>query len=710
VERIPAAAIKKAIRTRVAIVAGLLGLAGAGLVVRLVILQVIQAGALQARAARQHRQVIEVGGRRGSILDREGREFAVSVVTSSLYAHPAKVKDPDRAARVLAPILGRGASEVRSLLRSDEPFVWLQRRMDPKIARAIVDSGLPVGPGEAIGFQEEPKRFYPQGELAVHVVGYADPDQNGIEGIEKQFDEALQGDSAKFLAVRDAKGAMLLQPLRPPAKFSEDVILTIDLVLQHIVERELDQAMRETGAHAASAILMDPRTGDVLALANRPTVDPPSYGRAHPESRRNRAVVNLYEPGSTFKIVSAAAAIERGSVTPEQRFACASYTIAGKTYSDVHRYQVLSVREILEHSSNVGMVQVGRTIPRESLRQTIVDFGFGRRTGIELPGERKGDIPSIAHMSATTPAALSIGYEVHVTALQIASAFATIAHDGVLVPPRIVAGFRDADGTLRAQPKGEPRRVLSSRAATTMTNLLEGVVLHGTGGKAKVPGYHIAGKTGTAKKVLEGGRGYTNDEYFASFGGYGPLRDPALVAFVVLDTPRGGIYYGGLVAAPVVSRILAGAFAYLRIPPDDDPWEARREELEAKAEAKAKARGTAKPRKEDEPDHLPTLVVTAPGQVPDVRGKSLRDAIGAVAARGYMARPEGKGVVVRQRPAAGTTLPTGQPCALQLGPIEDLYGEARREAEAEAKAQAAALIAETRSPAAPKRATQGRRR
>jgi stage V sporulation protein D (sporulation-specific penicillin-binding protein) len=695
VERIPAAAIDKAIRTRVVIVAGALGLAASGLVLRLAVLQVFEAGALQARATRQHRQVIEVGGRRGSILDREGREFAVSVVTSSVYAHPAKVKDPDRAARILAPLVGRSYGELRSLLRSDEPFVWLQRRMDPKAARAIVDSDLPVGPGEAIGLQEEPKRFYPQGELAVHVVGFADTDQRGIEGIERQFDEALQGDSAKFLAVRDAKGAMLLQPLRPPAKFSEDVVLTIDLVLQHIVERELDQAMRETGAHAASAILLDPRTGDVLALTNRPTVDPRAYGRSQPESRRNRAVVDLYEPGSTFKIVSAAAAIERGSVTPEQRFACAKYTVAGKTYSDVHRYDVLSVREILEHSSNVGMVQVGRTIPREALRQTIVDFGFGRRTGIELPGERKGDIPSIARMSATTPAALSIGYEVHVTALQVASAFATIAHDGVLVPPRIVAGFRDASGAFRPQPRREPRRVITPRAAATMTNLLEGVVLHGTGGKARVPGYHIAGKTGTAKKVLEGGRGYTNDEYFASFGGYGPLRDPALVAFVVLDTPRGGIYYGGLVAAPVVSRILAAAFAYLRIPPDDDPWKERREELQAKAEAKAKARGSSKPPKKEKPE-LPAVVVTAPGQVPDVRGKSMRDAIGALAARGYTARPEGKGVVVHQRPAAGTALPAGQPCILELGPIEELYAEGRREAEAQAKAAAAALVAETR--------------
>jgi cell division protein FtsI/penicillin-binding protein 2 len=692
VERIPAAAARKAIQTRVAIVAAALGVAAAGLVARLVLLQVVDAGALQARAARQHRQVIEVGGRRGSILDREGREFAVSIVTSSLYAHPAKLKDPEGAARTLAPLLGRPVGELRSLLRADEPFVWVQRRIDPKVARAIGDAGLPIGPGEAMGFQEEPKRFYPQGTLAAHVVGFADMDQRGIEGIEKQFDEALQGDSTKYLAVRDAKGAMLLQPLRPPAKLSEDVVLTIDLVLQHVVERELDQAMRDTGAHAASAILMDPRTGDVLALANRPTANPNGYGKSQPDWRRNRAVADLYEPGSTFKIVSAAAAIERGTVTPEQRYACASYTVAGKTYTDVHKYGVLSVREILEHSSNVGMVQVGRTIPREMLRETIVDFGFGRRTGIELPGERQGDIPSVAHMSATTPAALSIGYEIHVTALQVATAFATIAHDGVLVPPRILAGFRDPEGVFRPEPRAEPRRVLTSRAATTMTNLLEGVVLKGTGENARVPGYHIAGKTGTAKKVLPNGRGYTTNEYFASFGGFGPLRDPALVCFVVLDTPRGNFYYGGQVAAPVVSRIMAGALAYLRVPPDDDPWEARRDELKAKAEAKAKARGKAASRKDETAEAQLSLVVAAPGQVPDVRGKSLRDAIATLVARGYAARPEGAGVVLRQRPPAGTTLAAGQPCVLQLGSAEELSQEARREA----KARAESLVAEAR--------------
>lgn len=700
------------IRTRVVIVVAALSLAGVALVARLVNLQVIEADRLRARAKRQHEHVIEAGGRRGSIVDREGREFAVSIATQSLYAHPPRVKDPDRIARLLAPLLARPASELGALLRSDEGFVWLRRRIDPGTAREILRLDPQIGKGGPLDFHEEPKRFYPQGPLAVHAVGATDSDQRGIAGVEKSLDGVLQGDSTNYLAVRDARGAMMLQPLRPPARRSHDVILTIDLVLQHIVERELDRAMEETGAAAASAILLDPATGQVLALANRPTIDPAAYGRGPAEGRRNRAIENLYEPGSTFKVVSASAALEKGAVTPEQRFNCSSYTIAGKSYKDVHPFGALSVREILEHSSNVGMVQVGRTIPREDLRDTIVRFGFGRRTGIELPGERNGNITSLARMSATSPAAMSIGYEVDVTALQVVQAYAAIANAGIVVPPRIVLGTRDEDGAVVLEPSPEPRRVVSERTAVTMTNMMEGVVLRGTGQNAQISGYHIAGKTGTAKKVRPGG-GYTDSEYYASFGGFGPLREPRLVGFVVLDTPRGGIYYGGQVAAPVFERIVSSAFAYLRVPPDDDPWEARRDELKAQAEKQrkldAKSRAKVRPEKDDREDELPALLVTAPGQIPDLRGKSAREAIAGLVARGYRARLDGRGIVVRQTPSAGTPLATGQACTLHLGDEKELREDARR-ARAEAAARdAAPLVAAARPDTVARRDPRRRR-
>jgi cell division protein FtsI/penicillin-binding protein 2 len=662
------------IRTRVALVVGGLALFASAVALRLVTLQIVESDHRRPRARRQHEEVIEVGGQRGSILDRNGRELAVSINTQSLYAHPSRVKDPDRMARLLAPYLARPESELRTLLHSEASFVWLKRRIDPVQAKSIAELDPQIGRGGPFGFQEEPKRFYPQGALAVHVVGFADLDQHGIEGIEKKFDDVLQGDSTKYLAVKDAKGQMLLQQLRPPAKRSEDVVLTVDLVLQHVVERELDRAMEETGAKAASAIVLDPKTGQVLALANRPTIDPLTYGKGPAEGRRNRAIEGVYEPGSTFKVVSASAALERGTVTPEQRFDCTKYTVGDKTYTDVHRFAVLSVREIFEHSSNVGMVQVGHTVPREALRETIVNFGFGRRTGIELPGERNGNITSLAHMSLNTPPAFAIGYEVDVTPLQVAQAYAAIANDGVLIPARIVLGTRDENGSLTPAEAPEPHRVVSPRTAATMTNLMEGVVLRGTGQNAQISGYHIAGKTGTAKKVLPGGRGYTFNEYYASFGGFGPLRDPRLVAFVVLDTPRGSFFYGGQVAAPVFERIVADGLTYLRVPPDGDPWEARRDELKAEADKKAKAAGKKRVKPEMRDDETPTDIVlaTSAGQVPDVRGKTVREAIAAVVARGYRAHVDGEGVVVRITPPAGSALPAGEACALHLGDPKEI--------------------------------------
>ncbi len=665
------------IRNRVFVVAALFACAALAVAARLGDLQILKADTLRSQARRQHQQVIEIGGRRGSIVDRRGREFAVSITTQSLYAHPPRLrKDADRAARLLAPHLGRPESELRALLVSDASFVWLKRRLDPQTSRDIasLDPKL-IFKGGPIDFQEEPKRFYPQGSLGVHVVGFADVDQRGREGIESTFDDALQGDSTKYLAARDARDNTILQLLRPPAKRSHDVVLTIDLVLQHIVERELDRAMAETGAKAASAVLLDPGTGQILALANRPTFDPRASGKSQADARRNRAVTDSFEPGSTFKIVSASAALEQGTVTPEQRFNCASYTAAGKTYTDVHKYGVLSVREILEHSSNVGMVQVGRTLSRETLREAIVGFGFGRKTGVELVGERHGNITSLAKMSGTSPGAMSIGYEVGVTALQLAQAYGVLANEGVLVPARIVLGTRDEGQFVSEQPP-ERRRVVSTRTAVSMTNMLEGVVLRGTGGSAKVSGYHIAGKTGTAKKVLPGGGGYTANEYFASFGGFGPLRGPALVGFVVLDTPRGGFYYGGVVAAPVFSRIMADAFAYLRVVPDDDPWEARRDEIKAQAEKNAAKK---KPKREADSDAAaPTLLVTTTGQVPDLRGKTAREAVASLVARGYRTRIEGTGVVVRQAPLAGTVLASGQACTLHLGDFAQVLEDERR--------------------------------
>jgi cell division protein FtsI (penicillin-binding protein 3) len=657
-------------RFRVASFAVAVGILALAIASRLVELQVVRSDEMKAQARRQHEQTVEIGGERGAVLDRAGREIAVSVATSSLFAHPSRVPDPARAARLLAGAIDVPEARILERLRSDQPFVWLRRRMDPSMARAVQSLGLPLGKGQPFGFETEGKRFYPQGQLAVHAVGNANIDQHGVEGIERRFDDDLQGDSSRYLAVRDGRGGTVLQLVQPASKPPRDVVLTLDLDLQHVVERELERAWVESGSRAAAAILLDPATGQVLAMANRPTADANRYGEATPEGRRNRAVVDQYEPGSTFKVITAATALELGTVAPEQLFDCqnGSISIAGFRIRDHHPYGVLSVRQILEKSSNVGIIKVGRTIPRERFDESIRKFGFGRRTGIELPGERSGQITPLSRWSVLSPASMSMGQEIAVTALQVASAMATVANGGVRVPPRVVLGTRDASGRFDPAPAPEPVRAVSERTARTMTGILEGVVARGTGTRAAVPGYRLAGKTGTAQKVVPG-QGYSHSQFVASFAGFGPVDSPRLAGVLVLDSPSGGAYYGGQVAAPAFGRIMADALAYLRVPPDEDPLPPARETAPA-PDAWAARRKPA-PSGDGGEVMMEGPVVTGPGQVPDLRGLSLREAVVALTDRGYSASVAGSGAVVDQTPAPGSPLPGGGACAIRLGAPED---------------------------------------
>ncbi len=673
---------------RVALLVAGIGLLAAAVGVRLVQLHVYESERLRSHARRQHEQIVEVGGERGAILDRRGRELAASVASSSLFAHPWRVADPDRAAAALAPVLGVPRAQILDGLRSDAPFVFLKRRLDPDTVAAVRALGLPVGPGEPFGFEPEAKRVYPQGRLASHVAGWANIDQKGLEGIERTYDDRLRGDPTAYLAVRDGRGGMVLQAVRRPSKQPEDVVLTLDLELQHLVERELDSAVARTGAVAASAILLDPGSGQVLALANRPAADPNRLGEAPAGARRNRAITDLFEPGSTFKVVTAAAALERGTVGPATLFDCenGAWVLAGRAIRDVHPHRLLSVAGILERSSNVGIVKVGRTLPREVLRDSILAFGFGRRTGIELPGERAGIVTPLARMSAQSPASMAMGYEVGVTALQLASAFAALANDGVLVPPRVVLGIRDARGRFEPAPPPEPRRVVSSHTARALAEILEGVVVRGTGRPASVSGYRMAGKTGTARKNVPG-QGYARDRFVASFAGFGPVGRPRLAGLVVLDSPGRGEYYGGLVAAPVFGRIMGEALAHLAVPPDEDPWRTRERVLEANAGPRGKAGGRHPPRRAEPHDdeEPPVGEEFGPGQMPDLTGMTLRAAIQRLAPLRCRAAVVGTGRVAGQEPPPGAPVAEGTTCALRLAPLvggHELASECRASAHA----------------------------
>lgn len=641
-------------RLRLILLSSMVALVAAAVGARLWQLQVHHNERFARRAERQHQSRLTVQAVRGAILDREGRELAVSLKTESFYAHPHRIADPEALAAKLAPVLGTRERTLLKRLRSDKPFVYLERFFDPRTAAAVREL---VHDEHGLGFETEPKRIYPRGKLGVHVLGFATIDGDGVEGVELEFDEILSGDPTVYLVQQDARHGRLRQLIRAPERRPRDVVLTIDLVLQHLAERELDRAMRETGAHAATALLMNPSTGQVLALANRPAADLNRYAEATTEQRINRALVHFYEPGSTFKFVPMSAALEAGKIGNHQRVFCENgyYNTGKRVIHDVVPHGMLTPRQILEKSSNIGMVKIVSRLKERELYETIRNFGFGARTGIELPGESPGRIAGIESWSGFTRASLSFGQEIGVTALQMCSAMAAVANDGVLVPPRVVLGTRDHDDSFQGFDAPKPRRVVSSRTATAVREMLESVVATGTGTRASLQRYRLAGKSGTAQKAMPGG-GYSETEYIASFGGFGPLSDPQLAALVVLDSPRGGRHQGGAVAAPVFGRIMDEALTYLHVPGDADP---RHDPHLRQASVETKTAGPPAANRS-------TVAAGTPGRVPDVRGMSLRRAAATLAAHGFHARVEGHGVVTRQQPGPGSPLATGQTCLLRL--------------------------------------------
>ncbi len=621
---------------------------------RLVQLQIGRCADFRARAEDQYRSRVVVPATRGAILDRSGNPLAISMEALSLYVHPRRVEDPERSATVLAPVLGMPAREILARLRSGKPFVYLKRLLEPGDAERVRALGLPIGDDRPFGFERESKRVYPRGRLAAHVVGYSTIDGEGVEGIERRFDDQLRGDPTVFLVLQDARNGRLRERVGEPRRQPRDVVLTIDLALQHIVERELELAMRETGADAASAVILEPATGEVLALANHPAPDPNAFGRATEVERANRAVSAVYEPGSTFKIVPMAAALDRERVRPGQPIWCenGAWATRGRVIHDVKPHGTLTPLEILEKSSNIGMVKIVQTLSASELWDSMVGFGFGSKTGVELPGESRGILREPSRWSGFSQASLAFGQEIGVTALQMAAALSAVANGGTLVPPHVVRGTCDATGALLASDHEPPRRVIRPATAREIGRMLEAVVRSGTGARAIIDGYRVAGKSGTAQRSH--GQGYAAGEYVASFGGFAPASAPRLVVLVVIEFPRGAQHQGGQVAAPVFARILAEALRYLRVPPDD-AFEREDGDAPLVAAGQVSAVATRRP-----------PVDTPVGTIPDVRGVGLREAIETIARRGCRPVVFGTGLVVSQEPVPGTPLAPGAVCTLRL--------------------------------------------
>jgi len=526
-------------------------------------LQAVEAQGLDALATSQHRETLTVPARRGTIYDRTGNELAIGARAITVYANPKQVRDPRGQAEQVGTALEIDPAELYPLLADrSRGFVYLARKADPKLAEALEAKHL-VG----LGFIPEERRTYPQKSVASEAIGFAGTDNKGLAGVEFGLDRVLAGASGSESVVRDPFGRVLKVLETKPVKEGRDVYLTLDHTLQGQVERILGAARTQWAAKAATAIVMDPRTGAMLAMAVEPGFDANKFGELKEGRERNRAVTDTYEPGSTFKVVTLAGALESGMVTPWTQYTLRpEIQVADRVIHDAEPRgtETMTVSQILFQSSNVGTITLALGLGKERLASWIDRFGFGHRTGIDFPGESRGIVLPPERWSGSTIGNVPIGQGIAVTPMQMAAAYATIANGGVEVQPHLVDRVK-GEGARKAKR----RRVLSAETAKEMTAMLRQVVGNdqGTGQEAQVPGYSIAGKTGTAAKPDPVLGGYSTSKYVASFVGFLPASNPRLVILVAVDEPKGAIW-GGSVAAPVFSEIARFALQYLEVPPD----------------------------------------------------------------------------------------------------------------------------------------------
>jgi cell division protein FtsI (penicillin-binding protein 3) len=533
--------------------------------VRLVHLQVNQSDWLKKKAESQRLNNIEDKPLRGSILDRSERALALSLKVKSLFADPSEIIDVETTAYRVAHVLDEKPQEVLAEIRkakeNDRRFLWLARKVDDETVAKIDALGL-----EGLHWKDEQKRNYPHGSLASNIIGYTSIDDVGQAGIEFSQESFLRGEKTKSWQVRDRLGRVYDtsdEQEQPP----DDVVLTIDYGVQYKVEQALANGVANARAKSGTAVVLDTRNGDILAMASVPTFDPNNRREVEPENLANKCVQNLYTPGSTFKLVTYSAALEEGLIKPEEKVDVSqgSITVAEHPFHDSHKLGNISYTEALAHSSNVAAVKVGLQVRKDNFYKYARKFGFGEETGIELPAEADGQLKSPENWNPDTLASMSVGYEIGVTTLQTASAFATIANDGVRIKPRIIKQIRQADGNILPLNEPEKIQVVSPETAQKMRQMLQAVVLRGTGVRAQVNGYSIAGKTGTAHKydpklkIVKDGKTFTggiNENLFvSSFAGFAPLNNPSIVIVIVLDEPKVEARDAGEIAAPIFHNI-----------------------------------------------------------------------------------------------------------------------------------------------------------
>ncbi len=696
---------------RLYLLGGVLLLWAAAVGCRLVQLQVIHYGDWVQRAQRQQQRTIEVTPRRGVIYDRNGRELAMSIKVDSIFAVPSEIPDQANTAALLARILDIEEPELLARMKAARSFCWVARKVDAEQSARVRALNL-----RGIYTTQEPKRFYPKRELAAQVLGYVGLDDEGLGGIEREFDTRLKGNPGRMLLSLDARRKGFGRVERNPIA-GQNVVLTIDENIQYIAERELQTAMEQTQAISGTVIVQNPHTGEILALANRPTFNPNTFRQARPELLKNHAVSDIFEPGSVFKIVTYSSAIQEKLVSPDDPIDCQGgvISIGGIRIHDLHKMGVVPIKDALAHSSDVAAVKIGMKLGDDRFYSYIHNYGFGQQTGIELPGESKGIARPANRWSKVSIGAISIGQEIGVTPLQLVSMISTIANDGVWSAPRIVAEVTPPTAgahTVVYRPVGQ-RRVISTLAAAQMKQMMEGVVLFGTARRAILDGYTSAGKTGTAQKVDPTTHTYSRSKYVASFVGFAPVNDPAVTIAVILDSAV-GLHQGGQISAPVFQRVAQQVLAYLNVPHDAELLNPKLKMLRASAKdadlaesspdrlgdpvetADEAQPGAAVPQQPQAAAQAsvvahakpgaPTVFVAPPGTpppeprggtivldvgsgpvVPLFIGKSLRSAIESAQEAGIEIDAVGSGIAREQAPAAGTRLPAGARVAVRFG-------------------------------------------
>src|SRR5579863_9010316 len=551
---------------------------------RLIYLQVFRYGNFVKQAGHQQQRAIPLAAKRGVIYDRAGHELAMSVLVDSAFAVPSEVKDLPTAVSLITRITGEDHNVVLADCRNHKTFCWVARKADDETIQRIKSLNL-----QGVHFQKEPKRFYPARDLAAQVLGSVGMEDSGQSGIEHAFDDELRGHAGKMFISVDARKQWFADVETQPDP-GDNLVLTIDKNIQYIAEKELEQAIHDTQAIAGTVIVENPHTGEILALANRPTFNPNSRRQITPGALNDRAVSYAYEPGSTFKLVTIAAALEEKVTNPDELFDCQMGSIVynGMRIRDSKPHGLLPVWGVLAESSDVGSIKIALRLGEDRFYKYIRAYGFGQQTGIELPGETRGLTKPPSRWSKVSIAAISMGQEIGISAVQLAALVSTFANDGVWVAPRITAGTVQPAGTPQtvAFHPGNSRRVISPYTAAEMRSMMQKVVLEGTGRKAVLEGYTSAGKTGTAQKVDPDTGAYSKTKYIGSFAGFAPVNNPQIVVAVILDSAV-GLHQGGQVSAPVFHRITQQVLEYMHVP-HDMPLAPQHQLLLAQAKIKEK--------------------------------------------------------------------------------------------------------------------------